>query len=120
MFNDIEKINNALVRNRCPQSALSVLTGISSPRLSRILKGAELLPPQDAALLLDTLDDMERLAREVSPKVPIDWSQTLVLKEILAERKRPKVFVVKFGGGEFAGLDPKGRPAAEDEGLVLG
>ncbi len=119
MSSDIDKINGTLVRNRCPQSALSVLTGISSPRLSRILKGGEVLLPQDATLLLDTLDEMDRLAKDVTPRVPIDWSQTLVLKEILAERKRPKVFQVKFGGGSFAGLDSKGKPMAKDEGLVL-
>ena len=115
---DIDAISNGLARHRCAQGSLAGIAGFSSPRLSRILRGAEVLTQPDTTLLLTTLEEMDRLAKEIAP-IPVDWSQTLVLKEIIDSRRRPKVFVVKFGGGSFAGLDSKGKPMAEDEGLVL-
>jgi hypothetical protein len=58
---------------------------ISQQAVSQILSGAkEFDTPQEAQEFLDVIASMEYLQQTVQPKVPINWSNVLELRDVLA------------------------------------
>ena len=70
---------------RCAVSNFSALCGIASPaRVSSALAGQRPFDAEDGPLYANVLRRMKTLADSVAP-VPVDWSETAVIKTILAD-----------------------------------
>ena len=94
------QVNRILEEIRCvPSSYSKIADRNANSRVIAALKGENDFSPEDGQYYLQIAREMKRLAEEFP--VPIDWSQTQRVKEILAARKtqaRPVPFAVVFIG----------------------
>jgi len=94
------QVNRILDEVLCvPSSYSKIADRNANSRVIAALKGENDFSPEDGHYYLQIAREMKRLAEEFP--VPIDWSQTQRIKEILAARRtqaRPTPFTVIFIG----------------------
>jgi hypothetical protein len=86
------KLRTGLKENNCPASAFSVLASppltskkYSQQFISQLVAGTRELSDQEAAELLGVVNVMTHLQSIVTPKIPVDWSNVLGVRDALVQ-----------------------------------
>jgi hypothetical protein len=86
------KLKTGLKENNCPASAFSVLASppltskkYNQQTISQFTAGTRELSNEDAAELLGVVNVMTHLQSIVTPRIPVDWSNVLGVRDVLVQ-----------------------------------